>query len=64
MKNIAICAGHGLSTKSKIGLGAGALALGAGATAYGIYRNSKKNKEKTAYDIVVDAFEKIALEEQ
>ena len=48
-----------LSTKSKIGLGAGALALGAGATAYGIYRNSQKNKEKTAYDIVVNAFEKI-----
>ena len=47
-----------LSTKGKIG--AGALALGAGATAYGIYRNSQKNKEKTALDIVVDAFEKNA----
>ena len=46
-----------LSTKGKIG--AGALALGAGATAYGIYRNSQKNKEKTALDIVIDAFEKI-----
>ena len=43
--------------------GAIGTAIAAG-TAYGIYRNSKKNKEKTAYDIVVDAFEKIALEEQ
>lgn len=48
----------GLSTGSKVGLGvAGATALGAGA--YGLYKNHK-DKEKSAYDVVVDSFEKQA----
>lgn len=41
--------------------GVGALAVTPGAVGYGIYKNKK---EKTAYDIVVDAFEKIAIEEE
>ena len=42
----------------------GATALGAGAIGYGVYKHNKKKKEKTAYDVVVDAFEKIAIEEE
>ena len=38
----------------------GATALGVGATGYGIYKHNKNKKEKTALDIVVDAFEKNA----
>ena len=39
--------------------GVGALAVTPGAVGYGIYKNKK---EKTAYDIVIDAFEKMATE--
>lgn len=43
--------------------GAGALAVTPGAIGYGVYKHNKKKKEKTAYDIVIDAFEKMAEEE-
>ena len=44
--------------------GVGALGAGtAGAGAYGVYKHNKNKKEKTALDIVVDAFEKMAIEE-
>ena len=50
--------------KRAVPIAVGAGAVGAGAGAYGIYRHNKKKKEeKTAYDIVVDAFEKMATEE-
>lgn len=46
--------------KRAVPIAVGAGAVGTGAGAYGIYRHNKKKKEeKTAYDIVVDAFEKI-----
>ena len=44
--------------------GVGALAVTPGAVGYGVYRHNKNKKEKTAYDVVVDAFEKIAIEEE
>lgn len=49
----------GLSTKSKVGLGV-AIPTALGASTYGIYRHNKNKKEKTAYEIVIDAFEKMA----
>ena len=50
--------------KRAVPIAVGAGALGAGAIGYGVSKPNTKKKEKTAYDIVVDAFEKIALEEQ
>ena len=47
-----------------IPIGAGAGVLGAGATGYGIYKHHKNKQEKSAYDIVIDTFEKRAEEDQ
>ena len=49
--------------KRAVPIGIGAGTVGAGAIGYGAYKHNKNKKEKTAYDIVIDAFEKMATEE-